>query len=378
VSHVDSPFSPLPAGAPLKQLPLIDVQAFFSNLRMYWVAGTTLWLHLPATDEVPHFGHWARLMAEVFGQLSSGQTARRPAGDKDMIDTDILTVIIPSIRRTSVMASPWIRDMLLIAITHQSPTRVGPPRVPRLVFWDDLEKLKLSEWLGFENVLVIPQTNIENASLSLDSGPHALPLHVTEQFRRAAHLKTGVPMVSSPKAVLPLVVTLLIAAEAHGGLANNGEILAALRDAAGRHAKVRPYSPTKSVPLESFLGVMSRTSVLVGRHGELLANAMFLPPGAAVIELAPMNCQLGLTAGSFTALTTGQTSSYAVWRAPSAHFMRYASTEDFRYHVWNAKECAASTDCQKAHGRAAVRGDVGALSEALRHAIGRVTAHIGM
>jgi capsular polysaccharide biosynthesis protein len=34
---------------------------------------------------------------------------------------------------------------------------------------------------------------------------------------------------------------------------------------------------------------MARTGVLVARHGPLLANALFLPPGAVVLELLPYN-----------------------------------------------------------------------------------------
>lgn len=32
-------------------------------------------------------------------------------------------------------------------------------------------------------------------------------------------------------------------------------------------------------PFQSFLGAMARTGVLISRHGPLLANSMFLPPG---------------------------------------------------------------------------------------------------
>lgn len=42
---------------------------------------------------------------------------------------------------------------------------------------------------------------------------------------------------------------------------------------------VRPYTATARAPFESYLSVMARTGVLVSRHGPLLANSIFLPPG---------------------------------------------------------------------------------------------------
>ena len=43
----------------------------------------------------------------------------------------------------------------------------------------------------------------------------------------------------------------------------------------------------EGMPFERQVALMSRTSVLIGIHGAGLVNAMFLPPGAAVIELLP-------------------------------------------------------------------------------------------
>ena len=40
-------------------------------------------------------------------------------------------------------------------------------------------------------------------------------------------------------------------------------------------------APSAGAPFPSFVAAMARTGVLVSRHGPLLANAAFLPPGAA-------------------------------------------------------------------------------------------------
>lgn len=61
------------------------------------------------------------------------------------------------------------------------------------------------------------------------------------------------------------------------------ELAAALTDVgANLGLRVRPYTVTPRAPLASYVAAMARTGVLVARHGPLLANAAFLPPGAPV------------------------------------------------------------------------------------------------
>ena len=71
---------------------------------------------------------------------------------------------------------------------------------------------------------------------------------------------------------------------------NAGEVLGALREVgAALGMAVRPYSVTAGASFASFVAAMAGTGVLVARHGPLLANAAFLPPGALVLELLPYN-----------------------------------------------------------------------------------------
>lgn len=81
---------------------------------------------------------------------------------------------------------------------------------------------------------------------------------------------------------------------------NGAELAEALQDV-GRNLglSVRPYTVTPRAPLASYVAAMVRTGVLVARHGPLLANAAFLPPGglravpsSRPAGSAPHNCQL--------------------------------------------------------------------------------------
>ena len=78
---------------------------------------------------------------------------------------------------------------------------------------------------------------------------------------------------------------------------NNGEVMAALHEVGAKLGlAVRPYTVTATAPFASFVAAMSKTGLLVARHGPLLANAAFLPPGAAVLELLPYNWEWQVTA----------------------------------------------------------------------------------
>lgn len=50
---------------------------------------------------------------------------------------------------------------------------------------------------------------------------------------------------------------------------------------------MRTVSLTMEAPFVSHLATMAESGVVVARHGPILANAVFLPPGAVVMELLP-------------------------------------------------------------------------------------------
>lgn len=65
------------------------------------------------------------------------------------------------------------------------------------------------------------------------------------------------------------------------------QVLGALREVGDQLGMaVRPYSVTPGAAFPSFVASMAQTGVLVARHGPLLANAMFLPPGGWTVGLA--------------------------------------------------------------------------------------------
>eukprot|EP00884_Botryococcus_braunii_P000707 jgi/Botrbrau1/10637/Bobra.154_1s0026.1 len=163
----------------------------------------------------------------------------------------------------------------------------------------------------------------------------------------------------------PRTITLLSAV---GGeeVVNRDELVGALADVAesmGMH--LRPFSITSGASMQSFIHAMARTGVLVSRHGPLLANTMFLPPGAVVLELLPYNWEWQDISRIYVNISRSLGDIHHLgWRASSSKFVRYASPEDALYAGWDPSECH-SPFCLEVHARAGMLADTATLSEML-------------
>ena len=106
--------------------------------------------------------------------------------------------------------------------------------------------------------------------------------------------------------------------------------------------RVRPYTVTGGAPFASFVSTMSKTGVLVARHGPLLANAAFLPPGALVLELLPYNWEWHGISEIYVNLTRsmGDVHHFA-WKAGSPEWALYAEKGDAKYADWTPEECSS-------------------------------------
>jgi len=93
----------------------------------------------------------------------------------------------------------------------------------------------------------------------------------TVTFCRSKHLRVHC-LFPKCTSLMSLAATLQVV--------NNGDILASLQDlGSALGLKVRPYTVTSQAPFTSYVASMAKTGVLVARHGPLLGNTIFLPPG---------------------------------------------------------------------------------------------------
>lgn len=338
---------------PLTSLPVRDVSGFGHNLNAYLVRGTSMWIHVSPTDASPHYGRWATLLAKSFNSLRCPQIASRTKSGDGTEGIGISTIFLPALRRHAVLGRSWVRDMLMAALGSASSPCMQKVGMPRLLFWDDIEGLT-TEWIMFERLVMVSNEVVEN---DLQDGTAIFPSPETsETFREAVLRQNNIATPFTVQLRPKPIITLLLSADDAAGFSNNGEILSALRSVAGTTYSVRPYSATLDAPLASFASVMRNTHILIARHGERLANALFMPTNATVIEIAPYGCEEGETSRLYSNLFKNTHVRHLVWRAPMDG-MQYRSWADARYAEWTASECAASVDCQEARSSAAVYVD---------------------
>ena len=349
----------------LNNLPITDIKGFIQNIDAYVVKGTSLWLDLQQIDGIPHLGSWAVGLAKAFSNVlcsnsmtDMGEDNLAPSKKVSFLDS----VFLPGFSRNSIMGSSWVREMLDVAISHTEDC-IKAGNLPRMIFWDDIEDLS-NEWLIFERMLIVNVDGAKNSYL-----PFSTP-ELASRFRQKALQRSGLYIsVANRRQKEKGTITVIFPADDGVHFANNGEILSRLRTLAGDRYSVKPYSSTMRAPLASFLAVMSSTDVLVARHGERLANAIFLHSNATVIEIAPYGCEEGKSSKLYSRLLNSAGIRHLIWRPSDPKHMVYISDEDVRYLEWNATECVASIDCREARERAAIYVDTDELSTLIKELI---------
>lgn len=203
------------------------------------------------------------------------------------------------------------------------------------------------------------------------------------QFRAAAHARHlwGPPFQqqqqqqqgaegagsSSSSSTLPRMVTVLLYPEDYPPVVNHYELVDMLRDLAEPYGfKVRTVSLTMGAPFLSHMATMAGTGLLIARHGPLLASAVLLPPGAAVLELLPYKWQWRDVSSLYRNMTasTGQLHHWA-WRPLDAKWCRYKEAAHARYAGWTTQECSGR-ECLLVHAQAGLEADLSALRQLLQ------------
>ena len=108
--------------------------------------------------------------------------------------------------------------------------------------------------------------------------------------------------------------------------------------------QVQRFTATPSAPFADHVHTMAETGILVSRHGAMLANALFLPPGAAVYELLPYNWEWRQMSQMYRNMTQsmGMLHHFA-WRANDPKWAQYASQDDAKFAPWTADECKSKS-----------------------------------
>ncbi|KAL4433026.1 hypothetical protein ABPG77_006453 [Micractinium sp. CCAP 211/92] len=352
-----SPDVPFSHNIAVGKLPLTNTSLHLHNIEAGVLRGTCLWVDFPFPAFPENMGHWAEALLPIYSALTNGSWAATAGLAPEA--AHLSSVIFPNLRREQVKDLTWVMDMLRLALR---PGLRSPRALPRVLFFDELESLNATSWLGFERVLVVHSRYAHPEGRS----GFATPEHAWA-FREAAYAAANVSMGGPAwdAGVAPPVITYLMAMN-HEPVVNNGEVLAALREVGDSLGMaVRPYSVTPGAAFPSFVASMAGTGVLVARHGPLLANAVFLPPGALVLELLPYNWEWHGISEIYLNLTrsVGCLHHFA-WKANSSEWVMYLEKEDAKYSHWTAEECS-SRYCLEAHARAGMIVDTETVKASL-------------
>lgn len=338
----------------LIEMPVAKAEEFHQHVQTGWWGGNTLLIDFPFPAFPESMGHWAEVLLPVYSALVTGAWKQHVQGPSTHIDR----LLLSNVRRDQLQTFEWLQAMLRISMAPGLPTGI---ELPQILCYDELETMDTMMWLGMQNVIIVNDRYTHPAG----RGGFAAVEH-GQQFRedayQEAHLSQPAPWKLGGA---PRTITLLSAVTGET-VVNRDELLNSLEDiATAFDMRVRPYSATSAASFASYVSIMSKTGVLVSRHGPMLANALFLPPGAVVLELLAYNWEWKGISEVYVNVTSsvGDIHHFA-WRAKHPRYAQYIDEDEARYAHWTAEECS-SRHCVEVHSRAGMIADTSTIHEML-------------
>ena len=223
--------------------------------------------------------------------------------------------------------------------------------------------MESNEWLCFESVLIAKDTHTDGDRVAMSNTD-------AQQFRSNAYKLHG---LYEPKHIIEQIeekrfgsknrtaceITLL-RKSANRRIVNEIDLVDMLKG----FGNVTVVEFTSATPMTEQLKLMSKTCLLVSAHTSGLANAVFLPPGAAVMELIQRNWVWPNLDLSFKVQTQslGDIHHWA-WRARYPHEVEYLDQRDkerFGGEEWSGEKCDTN-ECSEVHTNVDLIVDVDAV-----------------
>lgn len=327
----------------LQVLHVDSVPEFVRSTRHHVIPGDTLIFDFVFFLHPTAIGHWSEMLFPLFSILRLEPTFARPPSQ----------FVLLHLKRCHVLE--WVRAVLATAL-GVGPSQDLPPimwqqEVPSV--WKQiqapLEGYDRSQWVCFERAMVVKDTFTGGVRTFLNREDAHL-------FRRMVYAQYGLPP-PAPRTPMPRIITFQ-RKRANRRVVNEAELLATLAE----FGQVRVAEFNASTPMREQIEAMASTGVLVSVHTSNLANAQFLQPGSAVVELIQRNWIWHNLDKSFQVQTEmmGDIHHYA-WRARHLHQTVYINERDrHRFGDWAELQCD-SEECVEAHTNVDVVVDIGEL-----------------
>lgn len=210
-----------------------------------------------------------------------------------------------------------------------------------------LEGIPSAQWISFDRVLIVKDvlTGGGRVAKTADDAAafrtNAFKLHNIENHIHASH--TGTQAHLRP----PKTITLLRKSRDRRIL-NEDEVIELL----SRYGPVQTVEFTAETPVEKQLAIMASTGILISTHTSALANSVFLPPGAAVIEIIHRNwLWQGLDLSFKVHSAAAGDRHHWAWRATTPDQVFYINPRDkvrFGGDDWAGGKCDTD-ECVEAH-----------------------------
>eukprot|EP00889_Picochlorum_renovo_P003349 jgi/Picre1/30379/NNA_005743.t1 len=242
-----------------------------------------------------------------------------------------------------------------IAGRLQSPPAFGLKKgthLPPLIFqeevgsyWNQIgmnfEGVSGDEWLCFENIIAMKDVIQNGTTTAFGTARHDARL-----FRERMYSMYGKTLKPLPPVDTNRNITLLH--KSSNRRITNREDLKKMLSSYGIVSEVEL---TSNVTLSAQLDIMARTHILVSSHTSGLANAMFLRPGALVIELVQRNWLISLENTFLRQTQTLGDVRHVRWKATRLHEGVYIDPDDERLfggELWDGENCNVE-ECVEAH-----------------------------
>lgn len=355
-------YQKLGISSPVSCLSFQSVPRFFETVKVRWVDGVSLMIDFPDVGRISNMAYWFEIVGRIRGHVVAAlEHTVKDDGGKTL---PFKHVVIRNLLKKDVQKYPWILELLSVAVKPAAPFHEGLK--PKLWFIQDIGR-DFEQWVGFQRVILLKRDK------KIVKGDESRNIFVSRDIARSFREEVW-NQFNISRASPPQDITLILPTE-DAGIFNVGEVLRLLHEykntLGGRAMRVRPYSPTLGVPIESFANRMIQTRILMARHTSHLGYSLFLQPGSIVIEFLPRNYD------SFDSFYLYRALSRSVgdvlhWVVPAneSDASVFQSERDERYAAWLPGECYA-TDCAEAHEMAEMVADVSLLRSML-DALGQV------
>jgi hypothetical protein len=265
----------------LASINVVSAAAWPSTIAADVVPGLTLFIDFVYFIHPTAIGHWLEHLLPTVSVLR--EESARP--DR---------IVILHLKRTHV--GEWVRTALAATLNIPPGSPLPPiyfqeetPSMFRQI-GQDLEGGAPGRWTAFERALFVKDHNSNGKRVALT--PEDAAAFADRAFRlhglrppRPAPWAQWLRRSSTSLPPPPRAIT-LFRKSSNRRIVNEDALVAMLQEFG---APVTVLEFTDATPMAAQLAAMANTGLLVSAHTSALANAAFLPPGAAIVELIHLN-----------------------------------------------------------------------------------------